>query len=91
MREQQLQRSWSGSVAGVVGMEWSQRADNKKVREYKWEGGLKKILASLRSMGWHEGVWIEEKPTQNVFTVNEMEIKWQLTYSPCSAFRGSSV
>lgn len=91
MREQQLQRSWSGSMAGIVGMEWSQRVDNKKVRECKWEGALKKILASLRSMGWHERVWTEGKPKQNVFTVNEMEIKWQLTYSLCSAFRDSSV
>lgn len=30
MREQQPQRSWSGSMAGIVGMEWSQTVDNKK-------------------------------------------------------------
>ena len=51
MREQQLQRSGIGSMTGGVGMQWSQRVDNKKVREYNGEGGLKKILASLRSMG----------------------------------------
>ena len=49
-----IAKAWSGSVAGVAGMEWSRRVENKEVRECKWEGGLKKTLASpLSSMGWH--------------------------------------